>query len=141
MLKNMFLSSKKQLVQDLIFFKVLKTPDIIDAFKRIDRADFVPEKYRNEAYEDYPLPIGFGQTISQPATVAFMFELLRPKPGDIVLDIGSGSGWTVAMLASIVGNTGYVTGVEIIPELVTFGRKNLRKYPFVNASILSAREE
>lgn len=69
-----------------------------------------------------------------------MFELLRPKPGDIVLDIGSGSGWTVAMLASIVGNTGYVTGVEIVPELVTFGRKNLRKYSLVNASILPARE-
>lgn len=136
----MVFSNQKQLVQHLIISWVLKTPEIIVAFRQIDRADFVPESHQNVAYEDYPLPIGFGQTISQPTTVAFMMEILDPRPGNIVLDIGSGSGWTTAMLAFIIGNTGYVTGVEILPELVVFGQKNLAKYSFVNASILSTRK-
>lgn len=72
-----------------MFSGVLKTPEIIAVFNRIDRADFIPERHQDEAYQDYPISIGFGQTISQPTTVAFMFELLDPKTGDIVLDIGS----------------------------------------------------
>lgn len=138
--RYMSLSDQQRLVHYLVSFRTLKTPAIITAFKRVDRADFVPDEYRQEAYEDYPLPIGFGQTISQPTTVAFMIELLDPKPGNIVLDIGSGSGWTATVLAYLVGNTGYVTGVEILPELVTYGRKNLAKYPFLNVSILQARQ-
>lgn len=137
----MYSLDQKQLVRYLVFSGALRTPAIIAAFKRVDRADFVPEEYRSEAYEDYPLPIGFGQTISQPTTVAFMIELLDPRPGHIVLDIGAGSGWTSAILASLVGNAGYVTGTEVLPELVTYGRKNLAKYPFLNVSIIQARQE
>lgn len=105
----MFISDQKELVQHLVFTGVLRTPAIVVAFKRVDRVDFVPEVYQDEAYQDYPLSIGFGQTISQPTTVAFMMELLGPMPGNTVLDIGSGSGWTTALLASLVGNTGHVT--------------------------------
>jgi len=76
----MYSLDQKQLVRYLVFSGALRTPAIIAAFRRVDRADFVPEEYRNEAYEDYPLPIGFGQTISQPTTVAFMIELLNPRP-------------------------------------------------------------
>ncbi|MDD5377447.1 MAG: protein-L-isoaspartate O-methyltransferase [Candidatus Gracilibacteria bacterium] len=137
----MFLSNQEQLVQYLISSGILRTPEIVAAFRQVDRSDFVLEHYWNEAYQNYPLPIGLGQTISQPSTVAFMLELLDPRAGDVVLDIGSGSGWTTAMLAFLVGNTGYVTGVEILPELVAFGRGNLSRYPFVNASILPARKE
>lgn len=116
----------------------LKTPAIISAFQKIDRADFVLPQYLNEAYEDYPLPIGHGQTISQPATVALMLELLQPKNGEKILDIGTGSGWATALLADIIGEGGSVYGTELIPELVEFGKNNLSKYSFNHAEILLA---
>ena len=82
------------LVNKLINKGYLKTDLIIDAFSEIGRIEFVPKELEKEAEADIPLPIGFGQTISQPLTVAFMFELLDPQRGHNVLDIGSGSGWT-----------------------------------------------
>src|SRR3989344_2010171 len=116
------------MIKELIKKGVLKTALIINAFKKTDRADFVLSDFKKEAYRDYPLPIGYNVTISQPTTVAFMLELLEPKKGDKILDIGSGSGWTTELLSQIVGKKGKVFGVEIIPELVEFGRKNLSKY-------------
>ncbi len=105
--------------------RVLATARLEQAFRTIDRAHFVPKKLREEAYADDALPIGFGATISQPTTVAFMLEKLRVKEGQKVLDIGSGSGWTTALLAHLVGPKGKVTGLEVVPELVALGRKNL----------------
>jgi protein-L-isoaspartate(D-aspartate) O-methyltransferase len=96
----------EELINNLIFSGYLKTPRIIEAFRKIDRADFVPPDLLAEAYGNYPLPIGYGQTISQPLTVAFMFELLQPERGDKILDVGSGSGWTTALLAYIVSQEG-----------------------------------
>ena len=120
--------SQNSLTQELVKKAVLKTALIINAFKKTDRADFVLSDFKKEAYRDNPLPIGYNVTISQPTTVAFMLELLKPKKGDKILDIGSGSGWTTELLSQIVGKKGKVFGVEIIPELVEFGRKNLSKY-------------
>lgn len=117
---------------------VLRSERIKAAFRAVLRADFVGDDYLSEAYEDYPLPIGYGQTISQPTTVAFMLELLDAAEGDRVLDVGSGSGWTTALLAHLVGKKGRVVGVERIPELVLLGQKNLAKYDFKNASIREA---
>ena len=127
-----------ELIEKLIADGMLKTERIIAAFRKIDRADFVLDEYKNEAYGDYPLPIGYGQTISQPSTVAFMLELLQPEEGNKILDVGSGSGWTTALLARIVGSRGRVWGLELMPELVEFGRKNLGKYNFPWAEILQA---
>ncbi|MEX0934855.1 MAG: protein-L-isoaspartate O-methyltransferase [Candidatus Paceibacterota bacterium] len=107
---------------------VLKNERIQEAFKAIDRRDFVRSDYQIEAYEDYPLPIGEGQTISQPTTIAFMLELLDPQEGDVVLDIGSGSGYTTALLGYMVGKTGKVIGLEIYEDLIDFSRENLEKY-------------
>lgn len=127
-----------ELIRHLRRAGVLRTKLIADAFQKIDRVDFVKDDFKNEAYADYPLPIGFNQTISQPTTVAFMLELLQPKTGNKILDVGSGSGWTTALLAQIVGQKGQVIGIEKIPELAEFGQENLKKYPFSNAQILPA---
>jgi len=121
------------LIQQLIEGGYLKTPEIISAFKKIKREDFVLPEMTLEAEKNYPLSIGYGQTISQPLTVVFMFELLQPKKGQKILDIGSGSGWTTALLAEIVGEKGKVFGIERIKELADFGQANTKKYNFVSA--------
>lgn len=102
------------------------------AFKQIQRIDFVPFTKKDMAYLDSPLLIGYGQTISQPGTVRMMLEWLDVQNGQKVLDIGSGSGWTSALLSSLVGNKGKVFAVEIIPQLLEFGRKNCEKYELKN---------
>lgn len=124
------------LVDDLIKEGWLKTPEIIKAFRNIRRKDFIPEDVKNLAELNEALPIDFGQTISQPLTVAFMLELLRPKAGDKILDIGSGSGWTSTLLADIVGGSGKVIAIEVIPELKKFSEKNIRKYGFIEKKIV-----
>lgn len=132
------MSSKHSLLARLKHTGVLKSPDSIAAFEAIDRKDFVPETMRHTAYADDALPIGLGQTISQPWTVFFMLKLLAPEKGERVLDVGSGSGFTTALLAHIVGPQGRVIGTEIVPELVAFGKENLHKYSFPNAEIREA---
>jgi len=130
------------LIDQLIEQTYLKSPQIIQAFRKIKRADFVPFDLKREQGEDFineynaPLSIGYGQTISQPLTVAFMLELLKPEQGDKILDIGAGSGWQTALLAQIVGSKGRVFAVEIIPELKNFGEENVRKYNFVKKGIV-----
>ncbi len=118
---------------------VLKSENIEEAFRKTDRADFVPLDYKENAYLDRPLYIGAGQTISQPSTVAFMLELLEPKEGEKILDVGAGSGWTTALLSEIVGSEGEVFGIEKIPSLVEFGNENLRKQGTKNTTIEEAQ--
>lgn len=124
------------LLDDLIKRGWLKTEKIIKAFEEIKRIDFLPENVKDLAELNEALPIGWGQTISQPLVVAFMLELLRPKKGDRILDVGSGSGWTSALLAHIVGKEGKIIAIEIIPELTEFGKKNVKKYNFVEKGIV-----
>jgi protein-L-isoaspartate(D-aspartate) O-methyltransferase len=119
------------LIDSLIKEGWLKTPGIIEAFKKIKRRDFLPEDLKNLSELNQALPIGFDQTISQPLVVAFMLEKLEPQKGEKILDIGSGSGWTAALLAEIVGEKGRVVALELIPELMEFGKKNAEKYNFV----------
>jgi len=96
-----------------------------EAFAAVPRADFLPVAVRHLADADRPVLIGWDATNSQPSTVARMMELLDVQPGDRVLDVGSGSGWTTALLAHLAGSGGTVIGVERVPELVQFGRERL----------------
>ena len=126
-----------ELINKLIKQGTLYSYEVIDAFRNINRRDFVPDNYADFAYEDCALPIGHNQTISQPTTVAFMLELLEPHEGDIILDIGSGSGWQSALLAHIVGPSGHVYAIELIPELKIFGEKNIEKYGFIQSGVVT----
>jgi protein-L-isoaspartate(D-aspartate) O-methyltransferase len=98
------------------------------AFDAVHREDFLPEDQRANAALDRALPIGYHQTNSQPRTVAAMLGLLDAAEGQQVLDVGSGSGWTTALLGHLVGPKGRVCGVELVPELVEWSRKNLQHY-------------
>ncbi|MCD6433451.1 MAG: protein-L-isoaspartate O-methyltransferase [Sulfurimonas sp.] len=133
--------SNNNLVEHLINKNALKSNNIIEAFRHIDRKDFVLDQSVSDIYEDYPLQIGYHQTISQPTTVAMMLEMLSAKEGEKILDIGSGSGWTTALLAYIVGDNGSVTGLERVDSLVKFGSSNLQKQRFKNAKIIKAKDE
>lgn len=96
------------------------------AVRAFPRAKFLPPSEADRAGVDTPIGIGYGQTNSQPSTVMQMLEWLDVNPGAHVLDIGSGSGWTTALLSYLVGDKGDVVAVELVPELVDFGRKNCR---------------
>ncbi|TSC75754.1 MAG: hypothetical protein G01um101430_248 [Parcubacteria group bacterium Gr01-1014_30] len=124
------------MLDELIQGGWLKTPRIIEAFRKVKRVDFLPEGTKDLAELNEALPIGFGQTISQPLVVAFMLELLEPQEGEKILDVGSGSGWTSALLGEIVGEKGKVFAVELVPELKEFGKKNAAKYGFVDRGVV-----
>lgn len=126
------------LVDFLISNEVLTNDNLIKAFRKIDRKDFVLSEKSDEAYLDIPLEIGFGQTISQPQVVAFMLELLDLHENQKVLDIGSGSGYTTALISQVIGMRSYVFGLEKVQNLVDFGKSNLKKYNIYNAFISRA---
>ncbi len=120
----------------LINIKELKSESLIEAFRKVERKDFLPSDLKEEANTDSPLPIGFDQTISQPRVVAFMLEELSPKKGENILDIGSGSGWTSTLLGEVVGEEGKVTAIERIKELVEIGEENIKKYNLIEKGIV-----
>lgn len=111
---------------------------IDEAFQAIKRKNFLPPEVAEQWEQDTPLPIGYGQTNSQTYTVRKMLEWLDAKAGDRVLDVGSGSGWTTALLAHIIGNSGRVYAVERVPELVSFGKKNCQNADIKNVSFHQA---
>lgn len=95
------------------------------AMSSTPRADFLPPEVRHLADADHPVMIGWNATNSQPSTVARMLELLDVQSGDRVLDVGSGSGWTTAILSVLAGDEGAVIGVELVPQLVEYGNERL----------------
>jgi protein-L-isoaspartate(D-aspartate) O-methyltransferase len=112
--------------------------DIDRAFEAVKRHNFLPPDFQDSVGVDAPLPIGFGQTNSQPSTVRLMLEWLDPRRGDKVLDVGSGSGWTTALIGYLVGLEGKVYAVEKIPELAVFGAKNCLKAGINNVQFFEA---
>ena len=111
---------------------------VADAFEAHPREGFLPRLVRRRAGHDGPLQIGRGQTNSQPRTVADMLRLLDVRPGQRVLDVGAGSGWTTALLAHLTGPEGEVVGVELEETLVRFGSANLDRTRQPWASIRAA---
>ncbi|MFQ5531451.1 MAG: protein-L-isoaspartate O-methyltransferase [Candidatus Nanoarchaeia archaeon] len=101
---------------------------ILEAFEKTPREKFIPESLVLEAYEDTAQPIGHGQTISQPYTIATMLELLQIEKDQKVLEIGSGCGYVLALLSNIVGEKGRVYGVEIVKELYEKSRENIKDH-------------
>jgi protein-L-isoaspartate(D-aspartate) O-methyltransferase len=107
---------------------------VLEAMKTVPRHEFVPESLRKFAYEDGPLPIGYGQTISQPFIVAFMTEQLDPKPTDRVLEIGTGSGYQAAVLSRLVAE---VYTIEIIEPLAKRAEADLKRLGYLNVKVLA----
>lgn len=121
------------LIQSLKDKGVLCSENIADALSAVLREDFVIPEFRDETYADMALPIGGGQTISQPYTVVFMLELLKIQEGNRVLEAGYGSGWQTALISYLVGEKGRVYAFEIAEELCRFGKENFKKYPELSA--------
>lgn len=106
--------------------------NVLDAMQRVPRHKFVPPEWQDQAYENRPLPIGYGQTISQPYIVAIMTDLLKPKKGHRVLEIGTGSGYQAAVLAELTAN---VYTMEIIEQLGTQARERLQRLGYRNVEV------
>jgi protein-L-isoaspartate(D-aspartate) O-methyltransferase len=117
------------MVEDQIKTRGVSDSLVLAAMATVARHRFVPEEYRNQAYEDHPLPIGYDQTISQPYIVALMTELLHPDGSMKVLEVGTGSGYQAAILAEIVDT---VVTIEIVPELVELSRRILAELDYGN---------
>lgn len=123
---------REQLASEAPFRRAIEDSSVLAAMRRVPRHRFVPSVLRESAYSDRPLPIGHGQTISQPWIVARMTELARPEPGDTVLEVGTGSGYQAAVLAEIVD---HVFTVEIVGELARSARRRLRDLGYGNVTV------
>ena len=120
-------SSQKRLVEKLKNEGYIRSERIERAMLEIDRSIFVPEKYLHKAYDDIPLPVGYGQTISAPSIVAYMTELLQPAEGSKVLEVGTGSGYQTAIIAYLVKEQGHVWSIERVRELSDMAREKLKE--------------
>lgn len=127
-------SEREHMVRTQILARGVSNPLVLEAMRTVPRHLFVPQTCQREAYADYPLPIGSGQTISQPYIVAVMTELLNPNPGDLVLEIGTGSGYQAAILATCGAD---VVSIERIEEVAAQARQNLQNAGIKNVRIIT----
>ena len=117
------------MVETQIRNRGVTNPEVLEAMKKVPRHLFIPKEYEDEAYNDYPLPIGYGQTISQPFIVAYMTQAVRPAGKKKALEIGTGSGYQAAVLAEIVDK---VYTIEIVPELAKESAERLKDMGYDN---------
>jgi len=122
-------SARIRMVKTQISDRGISNTAVLEAMKKVPRHLFIPGEYEREAYEDYPLPIGYGQTISQPYIVAYMTDIVRPNAKKKALEIGTGSGYQAAVLAEIVEK---VYTIEIVPELAKESSALLKKLGYKN---------
>jgi protein-L-isoaspartate(D-aspartate) O-methyltransferase len=130
-----FTIERAAMVRNQIEARGVRDPAVLTVMRRVPRHRFVPTEYLDAAYEDHPLPIGYGQTISQPYIVALMTEALKIKPGSRVLEIGTGSGYQAAILAELDAE---VYTVEIIPALAQEAEQRLRDLGYGKVRVLNA---
>ena len=128
-LQDKFLKERESMVKTQIENRGIKDKSVLNAMRKVLRHEMVPSNVVNRAYTDGPLPIGYGQTISQPYIVAFMTEAINPKPEHKVLEIGTGSGYQAAVLAEIVKE---VYTIEIVNELYKSADKKLNELGYKN---------
>ena len=124
---------RSRMVDRQIEARGIRNPRVLAVMREIPRHLFIPPPYDKSAYEDCPLPIGDGQTISQPYIVALMTELLRPEPSDNVLEIGAGSGYQAAILSRLVHR---LTTMERIPEIANLARNNIKSLGIQNVEVI-----
>jgi protein-L-isoaspartate(D-aspartate) O-methyltransferase len=122
------------MVEQQIEARGISDPATLSALRTVPRHEFLPIRLRSEACADYPLPIGHGQTISQPFIVAFMTEAIRPQPGERILEIGAGSGYQAAVLAQMGAQ---VYTIEIVEPLAEMARQTLERLGYKNARVKS----
>jgi protein-L-isoaspartate(D-aspartate) O-methyltransferase len=128
-----FSAARQQMVQSQLHARGVRDQRVLAAMARVPRHEFVPERFHSQAYEDHPIPIGFGQTISQPYIVALMLEALAVQPKDIVLEIGTGSGYQAALLAELASQ---VYSIERHAPLAQNAEHVLRKLRYTNVNVL-----
>ncbi len=127
---------RRRLIEALEREGILKEERVKEAMLKVPRHEFVPPNVRRYSYEDSPLPIGFGQTISAPHMVAIMTQLVDPKPGERILEIGTGSGYQAAILAELVGKEGLVVSVEYFIQLAKEAYWRLRSLGYDNVLVV-----
>ncbi len=127
-------AARRLMVDDQLRARGISDPRVLDAMLSVSRHEFVSAAYRAQAYEDHPLPIGNGQTISQPYIVALMLEALQIGPTEKVLEVGSGSGYVTALLAEL---TAQVYSIERHPALAASARQLLAQLGYTNAKVLT----
>ena len=123
---------RRGMVEEQIEARGVSDPRVLAAMRAIPRHEYVPERYRSAAYSDSPLPIGLGQTISQPYIVALMTELVRPGPGDRILEVGTGSGYQAAVLSAVVSE---VFSIELVEELADEAAERLARLGAANVTV------
>lgn len=128
-------NTKKDLLDYWKSERVITSKKVLEAFSKVDRVKFVPKYLKEFAYHDIPLHIMDGQTISQPTTVAIMTQALKPKKGDKILEVGTGSGYQAAILSEVVGSGGKVVTIEYLKNLYLYAKKNLKNYKNVKGVI------
>ena len=129
---NSYREARKRMVEEQIRARGIKDPRVLAAMEKVPRHEFVPAQFRADAYADQPLPIGMGQTISQPYIVAYMTEQLKLKGDEKVLEIGTGSGYQAAVLAQLARE---VYTIEIIPELGKRAAETLKRLGYRNVHV------
>ncbi|MBI5229126.1 protein-L-isoaspartate(D-aspartate) O-methyltransferase [Candidatus Micrarchaeota archaeon] len=126
------MESNKEMIEYLKKAGWIKSKEVEEAFKRVDRGLFAPPPREREAYEDYPLPVMKGQTISAPSIVAFMTEELDARKGMKILEVGTGSGYQACILSLLVGKKGRVITTDIHAELIDYARERTEKLGLKN---------